>query len=134
MRTIGILRRLTENTGDLMASPAFYFPFIRDIPLFDTLRVNGEILKNSFVILGGGGMVGYPDFFNAVEMIKELAAVVVGWGVGHNIHGCNTIDWTDHSKGYALLGIRDFGHTPVWVPCASCMSPLFDNPSKGRQG
>jgi hypothetical protein len=71
------------------------------------------------VIVGGGGMFIFP-----LQEIRR-ARKVIAWGIGTN--ESNRM-FSDYSvvKDYDLVGLRDWGTPHEWVPCASCMSPLFD--------
>jgi hypothetical protein len=105
-----------------------YFPFLRDALQRDLTNLEVDDIRGNVVILGGGGLIGYPFFSPSVERIKGFASAVIGWGLGYNVHGETTADWQSHKNGYALLGIRDYGERQDWVPCPSCMSHFFDNP------
>jgi len=52
----------------------------------------------------------------------------IAWGIGSSRHGEIT-PWPD-PKGFALVGVREAdqgrAEAGTWVPCVSCMSPLFD--------
>ena len=58
-------------------------------------------------IFGGGEIT---------KWIPPVEGLKVAWGVGGP---------TDHLKDFSLIGSRE-KDSPLWVPCASCMSPLFD--------
>ncbi len=50
----------------------------------------------------------------------------IAWGIGHNFHNGETkIDYKNYLSNFRLIGVRDFGFHQH-VPCASCMSNVFD--------
>lgn len=124
------------NVGDANCCPADYLDFSRFGPLerLDITEVGSEeatakIKAAAAVIVGGGGIYHFPG---------ELAHIlgnndrVIAWGIGTNTHDRKdgVLDYGEcPPERFALAGIRDyfpFDHPASWVPCVSCMSPLFD--------
>lgn len=118
----------TKNVGDENSNPILYFSFGRDIVKVDWPTIRKKFLAENLII--GGGFLGkmFDDdtsYFDVADQVKNLFV----WGIGHNPHktlGRKTLDRS------TLVGIREYGHSGIdnrkvfYVPCASCMSPLFD--------
>lgn len=126
----------SPNVGDDNCSPIQFL----DFSPFETSKIDfgsyrrdaksGKIDKNPddvFVI--GGGFFDIKNF-----KLFSHARKIVFWGGGIR----NIIDhkWPFTNKRRplpnlkkTLYGVRDYGFADEWVPCVSCMSPLFDNPS-----
>lgn len=97
------------NIGDCVCSPCHYFPIpAREVNIPDA---RGE---TEAVLLGGGACL---DFVTHADVV---------WGAGmtsKQTRHPNPPAWLSHCR---LAGIRDFVAGFRWVPCVSCMSPLFD--------
>ncbi len=111
--------RSTPNTGDLRSCPAEYF----DFPPHRVANYDEPIGSATAVIYGGGTMT------NWLQRGHKLPSVpCIGWGIGSSRHN-ETEPWPD-PEGFALLGTREWTAereaAGLWAPCASCMSPLFD--------
>lgn len=113
----------TPNIGDLMCAPYHYFNFA-DAQSFD---LSDEIPPCDAVIYGGGAIE--PKL--RTERIQDgvQAARKIAWGIGTSRRGKTThgplLDDLD------LCGVRELGRevgvkNAFYVPCVSCMSPLFD--------
>jgi hypothetical protein len=121
-RVVNIHYLQTPNVGDLNCAPSQYFPLgiiRRDI--------NRASDGNAVVIIGGGGLLS-PWFYPAFEKyVNSVHNTLIFWGVGTHLEKGATITYPAWLARCALVGIRDFGTGYRWVPCASCMSPLFDH-------
>jgi len=110
---VNIHRINHNNTGDMASSPLDYFD------LGPSIRIDIQTAQiqdyHGLVIFGGGGLFR-PGW---IEIIKGICAInrYCFWGVGIN----NT-----SPPDLKLEGIRDIYPNSTWVPCASCMSKLFD--------
>lgn len=114
----------SRNVGDAVCSPADYFDFGHPV---EVVRFRQPIPSCDAVIFGGGA-IG-----NKVGGIASAAKArfKIAWGLGETRHG-KTEAQPAH-EGFDLYGSRDDGQPGAeWVPCASCMSPLFDEPSEIR--
>ncbi len=106
----------TGNVGDLASGPYNWFDFGEH----RVVNHSDEIPPSRAVIYGGGTLTGWlrgrtlPD-------AKRIA-----WGIGSTRHG-QTEPWPD-PEGFDLVGVREWSpeREGGYVPCASCMSPLFD--------
>jgi len=122
----------SKNIGDAMASPLDYFKFPCEVKKVAVDDYDPDELRGKFIIYGGGGLIHLPspDYNHGVmqylEDLCELSPWLVSWGVGHNVHGMNTIAYPESFiNKFRLHGVRDMGTVLPWVPCASCMSPLL---------
>lgn len=111
----------TLNAGDRASCPRQYF----DLP--EGMIVNiGEPLLGVDVAIYGGGAVARALW--DIER-RDPDILRIAWGVG----GTERRSKISHHKphGFALYGSRDWPADPIeWVPCVSCMSPLFDRSYK----
>lgn len=58
------------------------------------------------------------------QIPDDKSAPKLLWGVGHNKDlgkKDNGVEFPDWLEEFDLLGIRDYGQSYPWVPCASCM-------------
>ncbi len=127
-----------NNVGDESSGPSLYF----DIPNCEPHNVRNfrELdLINSFVILGGGGHIHLPSpNYNdgRIDWIDEMSKCsykIMTWGIGHNIYELKkdiVFPESLNDKKFVLHGFRDQDQKYNWVPCASCMSNLFDRKYK----
>ena len=106
----------TGNCGDLMSGPYHWFDFGEHHQAVDYLD-HASIPADATVIYGGGTLTGWLSGRLAPTRTN------IAWGIGSTRHGETTPLPTP--AGLALAGVRDWP-TECWVPCASCMSPLFD--------
>ena len=113
LEIVNIYRKTTSNTGD---------------------KFSKEI-ENKIIIFGGGGFLEQDYFKDYMNVLLEAKTkLLVGWGIGHNVHGACDILYSSHkySDKFDLLGVRDSTNYFEWVPCASCMHPIFDKISEVR--
>ena len=92
------------------------------------------------IIIGGGGLLRSAYFENALRLVFDTAAPttkIILWGAGHNDWKLKywremkvRMQW--ESLPFHHIGTRDDNQGQPWVPCVSCMSPLFDK-FRGRQ-
>lgn len=134
MRDLINFHRQDENIGDLMSAPTSYFDFpdhrVRRVDIADVEAID---TSNCDVIVGGGGLFG--EYF--ISMIRGLAAKkergrLVAWGVGQQLsNGAWWREWKrfrydKYINEFDAIGVRDVNVNLRWVPCASCMHPVFD--------
>jgi len=127
----------TNNIGDRVSSPLDYFKFPIKAEKIDAAKGDFSRAKGAFIIYGGGGLIHLPspDYNNGVmeylEDVCNLSPWLVSWGVGHNIHHSTKIEYPkSFVKKFKLHGVRDVNQALPWVPCVSCMSPLFHHKYK----
>jgi hypothetical protein len=120
MRIAYVYTRKTPNIGDHACCPADYF----DLGDGDRRDLGREMnLRDRVVIVGGGGLLGEPASPRLLRLLNSKPKVAIGWGIGLN-HTSQTIPpW---AAQFDLLGTREWNIGHRWVPCVSCMSPLFD--------
>lgn len=112
----------TNNVGDQFCSPHSYFYFPNKI--VEDIRSNNT---TAHAIIYGGGAIEYifrrPDFFE-----KDLANYKIAWGVGYSRSGMKHPGDITIADGFDMYGRREIGRIGgEYLPCVSCMSPLFDN-------
>lgn len=109
--------RNTANTGDLASCPADYFPW----PDAQVFNYNKKI-PDGPLIVGGGTMN------NWLQSATLPRGPKIAWGIGSSIRGARHV--YQPPARFDLVGVRDYDEArpELWVPCVSCMSPLFDNP------
>lgn len=114
MRQVNFISRFgVKNIGDSVSSPIHYFDFFGDNHTFE---YNHNILPYPMTVIGGG--------LFGEHIINRAAYGTVWWGVGvANMKEANL-------KPKGLFSTRDWGFEYRWVPCASCMSHLFDKERK----
>lgn len=117
-----------NNVGDMECSPFKYFNFYK-CNFFDLRTFPNTPPYNKKVIIGGGGLLG-PAFINPIKNITNKIETLIVWGAGFNIHYGEESrilfnNLSNFLSGCKLIGIRDYGYRYEWVPCSSCMNPLF---------
>lgn len=135
MKTIAVYRcQGTDNVGDLNCSPASYFDF-PGIEHHDPKHSNGgPVPTDADLYIFGGGAITSKAASCAGTIDKGIK---VAWGIGQSMKSgekyCHTTplnDWDRYGvrrAGFTLNSSRDINvEDTEWVPCASCMSPLFD--------
>jgi len=116
-----------HNIGDMVSSPFSYFESSAEIKRMHIQFLNSGTtrwFKHKKVILGGSGLFLFKDIMK--NLLKEKPAVLIGWGIGVNRHFNGVGGGLISPERFDLLGLRDWGLGPEWVPCVSCLSPLFD--------
>lgn len=113
-----------NNVGDRMCGPGQYlWPELnQDFPLgFPAESVTRAIV--------GGGQI-FSELRASVEHILEFnpKAKVIAWGVGLPPAGRRDQLVREITQSFAAIGTRNYDYKDqfTFVPCASCLSPLFD--------
>ena len=139
---VNIHRYDPTNIGDFYCGVHHYFDKLKgkQLDIFDYKREDQAIRDNWFekitqnaLIIGGGGLLNREGFdlqMKLFEQLGEKGKKTVLWGLGHNAKERNTYGKiskynVDTSK-FGLVGVRDYGMKEEWVPCASCLHPIFD--------
>lgn len=125
---INFHRRNAHNIGDLKCGPAEYIDSLSEYKMIEIFRCRKTMrLSNQNVIVGGGGLLA-NDFFS--KQISNIVASnpksLVCWGAGQNTHDSETVSYPEVLKEFDLVGVRDDKSPYEWVPCASCLSNVFD--------
>ena len=109
---VSISSTATSNLGDLVSRPALYF----DLPVTRHIDVREPQPDADLYIVGGG----------AVQR-RAYRAPAILWGTGWTKRKPADRPLPGRPENVVLWGRRDYGQPgATWVPCASCMSPLFD--------
>ena len=130
-----------KNIGDFYCVVHNYFDELKGkhLDIFDYKRDEAirdnwfeKITKNSLII-GGGGLLNREGFDLQMKLFEQLGdkgKKTILWGLGHNAKEKSTYGKiskynVDTSK-FGLVGVRDYGMKEEWVPCVSCLHPIFD--------
>lgn len=108
-----------SNLGDRVSAPCLYFPGMERRDVF------GPVENCGTLIVGGGGMFHGGIITEDVARWSKRANRVIGWGIGSNNESGAALA-RPGSELFHLLGCRD-KDAALWVPCVSCLSPLFDS-------
>jgi len=133
----------SANAGDYFSAPYHYFSELNntalDINGFKKNDMNytsgwSNIVSSSHLIVGGGGLLNRSSFTFQMRLFEYLASKgkkIVLWGVGHNSKDTNNQHprYNIDINKFGMVGVRDFKEGASWVPCASCLHPIFDMPS-----
>ncbi len=140
---VNIHRLDTKNIGDFYCAPHHYFDILhgKKLDIFDNKSQDKEVTKNftetisnNALIIGGGGLLNRNGFKLQMKLFETLAKTTskktVLWGIGHNekspkTYGKVTKYNVDVTK-FGLAGTRDISMPGEYVPCVSCLHPIFD--------
>lgn len=118
---------LDDNVGDRASGPYHYFDFGRpgEADELEFINVRDDFRGAApvdFAVFGGGAIGG---LLRGSKHMGMRAKYRIAWGIGRTVR-----DSTDHQpmpQYFDLLGNREWGSPwGEYVPCASCMHPLFD--------
>jgi hypothetical protein len=129
------IHRIDDNIGDWMSSPLRFYSFPTITEEVDILGVKSGFSLDHDVLLGGGGLLARDPFAAGVQYIsKHTRGLLIGWGIGHNSYTGlgESLSYPDCLRRFTLLGVRDYGQGLPYVPCVSCLSPLFDRACEVR--
>ena len=111
----------TNNIGDQVCSPHRYFYFPNKV--VEDIRTGSS---NAHAIIYGGGAIEYM-FRRSDFLTKDKANYKIAWGVGFSRSGMRHPGEVTIADNFNLYGRREIGRMGgEYVPCVSCMSPLFD--------
>lgn len=107
-----------KNIGDIVCPPYLYFDIGGKHRSFVREKIPSK--KHVLTIWGGGAIVNNADKYVGNKIL---------WGAGLTHRYKHGKEWLhrENMPDYILYGSRDYGYGD-WVPCPSCMSPIFDNP------
>lgn len=139
---VNIHRYDKTNVGDYYCAPHHYFDQLKGkfLDIYDYKSENKDILENFILeistkalIIGGGGLLNRSSFEKQLKLFEALQSKgkkTVLWGVGHNSkHKSDFGSITSYNinlKNFGLVGTRDFKMPGEFLPCVSCMHPIFD--------
>jgi len=125
------------NAGDFWSTPLKYYNFdkypikhVHFMDIWDSLQNgnNQNLIKDSLVVIGGGGLITTEGNFlqQTTEFLVKNNKVIF-WGVGSNTFEEPAYDILYHPN-VILSGIRDivYGVNIEYIPCVSCKHRLFD--------
>ncbi len=119
-----------DNVGDYMCGPGQYLWPERNQNF--PLALPKEPVANA--IIGGGQLFSQLSLTLASIYELNLAAKVIAWGVGLPPAGVRDKLVREVTQEFALFGTRNYDRRDhlTFVPCASCLSPLFDDVVKPK--
>jgi len=146
---VNIHRIDAGNIGDFYCAPHLYFKQLQNtqLDIFDFKKTDKEItdnwinkISNNALIIGGGGLLNRVSFEMQLKLFEQLSykkKKTVLWGVGHNSKDKATFNnvktYNIDTSKFGLVGVRDYSIKEDWVPCVSCMHPIFDKPTGETQ-
>lgn len=126
------------NVGDFYCAPHHYFENLSnthlDISDFRSIQKKKsdnwvKEVSTKSLIIGGGGLLNIRHFDMQMKLFEELCSKgkkTVIWGAGHNdIYNKKPSYNVDINK-FGLVGTRDYSIGKNWVPCVSCLHPIFN--------
>lgn len=114
-------RRKVRNVGDLACSPGNYLSLGKQ----KMLDLSDDAPACKLAVYGGGQV--FQDCVDAIIYRSQKARKRVIWGVGISAKDASSMMFDIISAQCALIGSRNFGIEGCeYVPCASALSPLFD--------
>lgn len=141
---INIHRIDENNVGDFFCAPHLYFDELKgkSLDIFDYKSTDQSIsdnfinsVSNNSLIIGGGGLLNRGSFAQQLKLFENLSAKgkkTVLWGVGHNEKDQSRFgkvnSYNIATDKFGMVGVRDFSTKNTWVPCVSCLHPIFDTP------
>lgn len=146
---INLHRIDTKNAGDYYSAPHLYFDQLKDrqLDIFDYKSSDKlvtekwiEAISSHSLIIGGGGLLNRGSFEKQLKVFEQLAEKgkkTVLWGVGHNSKNPRsfgkTFSYNINTDKFGLVGTRDLHSPGEWVPCVSCLHPIFDQTFELKQ-
>lgn len=130
---ITFVHRIDQNNpGDYWSCPSHYFNF-KNTQHLDMSEIKGYKTKNK-IIFGGGGLLGRITWDNSVRDLVNNNNVIL-WGAGQNVYGQKKkgdmvgvlikSQLPSYITDFEAIGLRDYDLGYNWVPCASCLHPVF---------
>lgn len=117
-----------KNAGDVYSSPYHYIN--RPGALLDCFLIDPERDLETFknfdtLIVGGGALLQNTRMFNSISNLLSSNNFQnkILWGVGVQTERIN--EEQELISKFNLVGVRDFDKGYNFLPCASCMHPLF---------
>lgn len=140
---VNIHRLDTKNIGDYYCAPHHYFEQLKSkhLDIFDYKSQDKNVTDNfteqisdNALIIGGGGLLNRGGFRLQMKLFEKLAGEsskkTVLWGVGHNAKSVkyygNISNYNIDISKFGLAGTRDLSMPGEYVPCVSCLHPVFD--------
>ena len=143
---VNIHRYDKGNVGDFYCAPHQYFDQLSnthlDISGFRSKRKTitdnwTKEVSTKSIIIGGGGLLNIRHFELQMKLFEELCSKgkkIVIWGPGHNdIYNNQPSSYNINTNAFGLVGTRDYSANTNWVPCVSCLHPIFDTKYDTKQ-
>ncbi len=126
LKVIGLHRIDETNPGDLWSTPLSYFANGDRYDIYE----DAQEAECDVLILGGGAIISAQSpwiegLTSWMDSIKFKKAVIWGAMVPPNFKNLDIINRFD------IVGARNIDSGQEFLPCASCMHPIFDNAPMG---
>lgn len=113
-----------DNIGDLMCGAGQYLwpDLSHDLPMGPV----GKSIDN--VIIGGGQLFSQLNTIISSIYRYNPKSKTIAWGVGLPPAGIRDKSVSEVAQRFSLFGTRNYDRREqlTFVPCASCLSPIFD--------
>lgn len=146
---VNIHRYDKTNVGDYYCAPHHYFDQLKGkfLDIYD-FKSESEDVRENFIteistkalIIGGGGLLNRSSFEKQLKLFEALhtkGKKTVLWGVGHNSKRKSDFgsikSYNINLKNFGLVGTRDFKMPGEFLPCVSCLHPIFDKDYRETQ-
>ncbi len=139
---LNVHRHDPNNVGDFYCAPHLYFPELHGkvLDIGDMRKTSAKIrgdwaqaVRTHDLIIGGGGLLNLPHFRQQLSLFEALGSLgkkTVLWGPGHNDPAWSSFkspaQYQVDLNNFGLVGLRDYSAPGTWVPCVSCLHPIFD--------
>jgi hypothetical protein len=114
------------NIGNIVASPSYYF----DLPNTKLYDLSEDGFRLGKVTIVSKGLLNTDEHLHYVKAAGITKFVI--WGHGREQHCVESAVYDYQLPAWlrkcALVGLRDWNTPYRWVPCASCMHTIFDEP------
>lgn len=112
-----------DNVGDQMSGPAQYLWPER----FTSRPFRDALLEEAQVAIIGGGQI-FEQLLQIAAQRVDPNSKLLAWGAGLPLRGSRDHDVHHAAAKFKIFSTRNYDWRDVFpfVPCASCLSPLFD--------
>ena len=111
------------NLAEHISRPTDYFSDFK-AEVLDWQCEYEELLKGP-VIFGATGLL-FPGLDARLKYASENSKhPLIAWGIGHNTHFGDRIEYPEWLSKFSAVGVRDWGTPYCYVPCPSCMNSVI---------
>ena len=119
-----------DNVGDHYCAPDLYLPF-KDVT---SGGYSDPPRRADLTVIGGGNVFDVANKYSRGRAFRR-SKMTAAWGIGLPAPGRRDAEVSDFADRFTHFSTRDHNWSSVFdfVPCASCLSPAFDNPPNPTQ-